>query len=116
MDVNEEHLREIFSNFGRVTDVSMMKSKMGRKMGVAWVTMATHKEAEEALAKMDQGQINGQAVTLEWKREKARGGGGAGARRFSPPRRGFRGRRSPSPRRRRSPSPYRRRSPPRRRW
>ena len=66
-DVNEDELRQQFSAFGNVTDVSIPKDKdSGRSKGFGFVEMPTQAEAEAAIAALNRRYL------LDYPREAAR--------------------------------------------
>ena len=99
--VTREHIREIFSTFGKVRVIDMPVERMHPGLSDAYVEFETPDGAEKALKYMDGGQIDGQEIR---------------ATAVPPPRRLSPRRRmqslpprwcgSPSQRRRRSPSPW----------
>ena len=97
-NVTKDHIREIFSTFGKVRVIDMPVERMHPGLSDAYVEFETPDGAEKALKHMDGGQIDGQEI---------RATAVPPLRRLSPRRR----MRSPPPRWRRSPSQRRRRSP-----
>ena len=89
-DTDDNRLRQIYSEFGEVTDVFMPTERgTGRPRGFGFVTMATRAAAEAAIAKTDQSQIDGRTVRVneskprgegpaDLARQSNSGGGGAG--------------------------------------
>ena len=48
--MNNHHLREIFSRYGEITDVRVIKNaRTGRSKGFAFITYTNQKDAEKAL-------------------------------------------------------------------
>uniref|UniRef100_A0A452GB38 RNA-binding protein with serine-rich domain 1 n=1 Tax=Capra hircus TaxID=9925 RepID=A0A452GB38_CAPHI len=100
-NVTKDHIREIFSTFGKVRVIDMPVKRMHPGLSDAYVEFETPDGAEKALKYMDGGQIDGQEIR---------------ATAVPPPRRLSPHRRmqslpprwcgSPSQRRRRSPSPW----------
>jgi len=137
-NVNEEHLKEIFGNWGKLKRVELVfDRKTVQSKGFAYLEFEANEEAVEAMARMDGAQIDGNVISVQytlprakrsprpWRRpDFPRGRGGFGGGRFrrvrSPPRRfggrpRFGGRRWSPPRggrRSRSRSPLRRRRSP----
>eukprot|EP01035_Chromulina_nebulosa_P017716 gene17716-23308_t len=137
-NVKYDHLKEIFSNYGSVKSIELeIDKRLGFNKGTAYIRFDSPTEAQEAMVRMDGGQIDGL--------DDVKDGNDRDNRRDTEVRRDFRGPprerdryvpprgRSPSPRRPpynrnrpdsrdrpyrppyngRALSPYRRRSPPR---
>ncbi|RCH92856.1 hypothetical protein CU098_000614, partial [Rhizopus stolonifer] len=92
-NVKEDHVREIFSQFGKITHLEFPINKLlNTNKGKAYIDFETQEEADKAISYMDNAQLDGKrlaCVVAPKQRE-----------------------RSPSPRRARytSPPPYRRSS------
>ena len=102
--VDDEKLREIFSAFGEVTEVQVIKDKFsGRSKGFGFVTFATKEDAEKAIAKLNDKEVEGrnlkvnEAKPMDPDRPRpprrdfggGNGGGGRGRDFGGPPRRRF---------------------------
>jgi len=78
----EDQLREAFSEFGKVSSVSIMKDRdTGRPRGFAFVEMTDGKEAAAAIQQLNLQELAGRSMTVNEARPKAdrpRGGGGGG--------------------------------------
>ncbi|XDC55458.1 hypothetical protein R6Z07M_006640 [Ovis aries] len=63
--VTREHIREIFSTFGRVREVDLPRERMRAhpSQGHAYVEFKNPEEAAKALRHMDGGQIDGRQIT-----------------------------------------------------
>ncbi|XP_042105932.1 RNA-binding protein with serine-rich domain 1-like [Ovis aries] len=63
--VTREHIREIFSTFGRVREVDLPRERMRAhpSQGHAYVEFENPEEAAKALRHMDGGQIDGRQIT-----------------------------------------------------
>jgi len=86
--VNEQHLKEIFGNYGKVKRVELVADrKTNISRGFAYVEFETREEAETAQSHFDGGQIDGNVVKCSFilvpRRPSPRP-----FRRNSPPRRG----------------------------
>jgi len=106
-NINKGHVDEIFSNYGKVRNCRVLidNNTMFHK-GVAYVEFACNEDAKNAIKFMDGGQIDGQAVTVQFTLERQEAKPFT-ARRRTPPKR--------SPARRSSPrkrSPEKRKSSP----
>ena len=101
--VDDEKLREIFAAFGEVTEVQVIKDKFsGRSKGFGFVTFATKEDAEKAIAKLNDKEVEGRNLKVNEakpmdpdrprppRRDFGGGGGGGRGRDFGgPPRRRF---------------------------
>jgi RNA recognition motif-containing protein len=75
-DVAEDELKQQFSTFGNVTDVSIPKDKdSGRSKGFGFVDMPNQSEAEAAIAAMNGKQFKERALTVSEARPREEGGG-----------------------------------------
>ena len=71
---DESRLREVFGAFGSVTDVFLpMERGTSRPRGFGFVTLATRAAAEEAIAKMDQSQLDGRTVRVNESKPRGEG-------------------------------------------
>ena len=65
-NVTEEHLKEIFSNFGEVKDCYIPINKQTQlKKNYAFIEFTKIENAEKAQLYMDEGQIDGKVVNVE---------------------------------------------------
>ncbi|KAK7202769.1 hypothetical protein BZA70DRAFT_284919 [Myxozyma melibiosi] len=62
--VNESHLREIFSAYGRITDLLIPRGPRGHR-GICYMSFETEEEADKAIAHMDGGIIDGSEIDVE---------------------------------------------------
>merc|ERR550534_3635474 len=64
-NVNEEHIKEIFSVYGTIKNIDMQKDPVHRHIykGIAYVDFENADEADKAMKHMDGGQIDGQEVS-----------------------------------------------------
>ena len=73
-DTNEDRLRQVFGEFGPVTDVFLPSDRnTGRPRGFGFVTMGTRPAAESAIAKMDQSQLDGRTVRVNESKPRGEG-------------------------------------------
>jgi cold-inducible RNA-binding protein len=84
-EATEDDLRQVFSQFGTVSTVSIIKDReTGRPRGFAFVEMPDGNEAAEAIKNLNLKDIQGRAITVNEARPKTdrprRGGGGGGGR------------------------------------
>ena len=90
-ETGETELQALFGQFGSVDTVCIMRDMAtGRARGFGFVEMTTDEEAQTAIAKLNEYQLGGRALTVNEARPKpeyAGGGYGAGGgRRRSEPR------------------------------
>lgn len=73
-DTNEDRLRQVFGEFGPVTDIFLPSERgTGRPRGFGFVTMGTRPAAESAIAKMDQSQLDGRTVRVNESKPRGEG-------------------------------------------
>lgn len=64
-ETTEPDLRDLFTQYGTVSDVALMMDKMtGRSRGFAFVTMGTAAEGQAAIGAMDGKQLHDRALTV----------------------------------------------------
>ena len=80
---SEEGLRELFEGDGRqVVDCRIITDRAtGRSRGFGFVEMATDEDAKKAIEAMDNFEIDGRALKVNFAQERQQGGGGQGPRR-----------------------------------
>ncbi|OWP03761.1 hypothetical protein B2J93_7248 [Marssonina coronariae] len=62
-NVNESHLREIFSTFGQIRDLDMpMNRSFNTNRGTAYILYTSESDAEAAIAHMHESQIDGAVI------------------------------------------------------
>jgi len=89
-DTDENALRAAFEVHGTVTDVFLPSDRMsGRPRGFGFVTFASRSDAETAISKMDQTDLDGRTIKVNESRPKGEGGprrssGGGGGGGFNP--------------------------------
>merc|ERR1712013_897605 len=106
-NVNKDHLKEIFSTFGKIKEIEFGSERMRPWLnkGFAYIEYETHEDALNAMKHMDGGQIDGQEISAapvlmpRSARRRSRSGGRR-SRSRSPARRGGARPRSRSPARR----------------
>jgi len=79
--VDESQLREMFSSFGQVEDIALIKDReTGRSKGFAFITFASQQAAETALS-LNGKDVEGRSLKVNMAQEKeSRGGRGGGGR------------------------------------
>jgi len=80
--VDESKLREIFSPYGQIEDIALIKDRAsGQSKGFAFITFATQQAAETALSQ-DGKTVEGRPLKVNMAQERDRGGrSGGGYRR-----------------------------------
>ena len=64
-NVDDEKLRELFSSFGEIAEVQVIKDKFsGRSKGFGFVTFASKEDAEKAIAKMNDKEVEGRTLKV----------------------------------------------------
>ena len=84
----DSELREIFSQYGTVTDAFILMDRAtNRSRGFGFVTMSNQAEGEAAIEGLNGQEIGGRRLTINEARpmeeRKPRGGGGGGRDRFN---------------------------------
>lgn len=79
-DITEQELRQTFSEDGReVSEVAIITDReTQRPRGFAFVTMASAKDAQGAIAALDGRSVAGRAMKVSEAQERTGGGGGGG--------------------------------------
>ena len=78
--VDEAHLRDLFSQYGDITDLALiMDRETGRPKGFAFITFATQAAAEKAL-ELNGRDVGGRALKVNVAMDRERTGGGGGGR------------------------------------
>ena len=69
--VHGQHLEEVFSNFGEVTNVNLIiDNRVGWSKGYAFVEMASVKDARVAQEHLDDAWLDGQKITVKFIQKK----------------------------------------------
>lgn len=77
--VNEDELRQAFSTYGQVENVTILKDRdTGQPRGFGFVEMANDEEADKAINAMNGYQLGARALSVNEARPKTGGGGGFG--------------------------------------
>eukprot|EP00979_Chaetoceros_neogracilis_P000875 scaffold187_cov266-Chaetoceros_neogracile.AAC.5 len=78
-NTDENKLREAFSAYGTVTDVFLpIERATQRPRGFGFVSFDSRASAEEAIAKMDQAQLDSRTIRVNESRPRGEGGDGRG--------------------------------------
>ena len=76
---SEDTLRQLFSSYGQVTDVTIITDReTGRARGFGFVEMANDAEAQSAIQALNGYQLEGRPLTVSEARERETAGGGRG--------------------------------------
>ncbi|KAK6940479.1 RNA recognition motif domain [Dillenia turbinata] len=59
-------IKDLFNQCGTVTDVEIIKQKDGTSRGLAFVTMSSAEEAQEAIDKFDSSEVSGKIIRVEF--------------------------------------------------
>jgi len=77
-ETGETELQELFGQFGAVDTVRIMRDMVtGRARDFGYVEMTTDEEAQTAIAKLNEYQLDGRALTVNEARPKPEYAGGA---------------------------------------
>lgn len=63
-EVDEDGLREAFSKFGEITNVSIPKNNRDQSRGFGFVTYATQEAADAAIKEMDNADLQGREIKV----------------------------------------------------
>jgi len=76
----DDDLRNLFEKFGAVSSAKVIMDKVsGRSRGFGFVEMSSEEEGKEAMASLNNKEIEGRAIAVSIAKEKeARTGGGGG--------------------------------------
>lgn len=89
-NVSEEQLRSLFSQYGAVTAVKIIKDRMtGEMRGFAFVDMDSTNEGQAAISALNGYELEGQRLRVNEARPREEGGPRGGG--FDRPRRPFNG-------------------------
>ncbi len=76
-DTTESDLREVFAQYGEVTDVAIITDRdTGRSRGFGFVEMPDDQAAREAITAVDGTEVGGRSLKVNEARPKAAGSGG----------------------------------------
>lgn len=68
---NEDDLRKLFEQFGQVTSAKVITDReTGRSRGFGFVEMSADTEAQQAMSKLNNKDIDGRAMSVTVAREK----------------------------------------------
>ena len=77
--VTEEELQSLFSNYGQVSSVRIIKDRdSGLSRGFGFVEMADSTEATAAIDQLNGHEVLGRAIRVNEAQAKTEGGGGGG--------------------------------------
>ncbi|MHC4075002.1 MAG: RNA recognition motif domain-containing protein [Planctomycetota bacterium] len=76
-DVGENELKELFEQFGQVTEVRMIMDKFsGKSKGFGFIEMPSKEEAEKAIEELNGKDLRGRAMNVNEAKPKTDRGGG----------------------------------------
>ncbi|KAF7350436.1 RNA-binding domain-containing protein [Mycena venus] len=76
-NTNDDSLRNCFASFGNITDSIVMKDReTGRSRGFGFVTYSTDDEAQQAIDRMNDQDLDGRRVRVNLANPRPGGGGG----------------------------------------
>ena len=80
-NTDERRLEELFQSVGPVDTVNIVRDQMtGRARGFAFVEMQTDADAQNAIQKLNDTELDGRKLAVNEARPKPTGGGGGGGR------------------------------------
>jgi cold-inducible RNA-binding protein len=80
-NTDERRLEELFQSVGPVDTVNIVRDQMtGRARGFAFVEMQTDADAQSAIQKLNDTELDGRKLAVNEARPKPAGGGGGGGR------------------------------------
>jgi len=80
-NTDERRLEELFQSVGPVDTVNIVRDQMtGRARGFAFVEMQTDADAQSAIQKLNDTELDGRKLAVNEARPKPTGGGGGGGR------------------------------------
>ena len=80
-NTDEHRLEELFQTVGPVDTVNIVRDQMtGRARGFAFVEMQTDADAQSAIQKLNDTELDGRKLAVNEARPKPTGGGGGGGR------------------------------------
>jgi cold-inducible RNA-binding protein len=78
-NTDERRLEELFQSVGPVDTVNIVRDQMtGRARGFAFVEMQTDADAQSAIQKLNDTELDGRKLAVNEARPKPAGGGGGG--------------------------------------
>ena len=64
-DVTEDEVRDVFSPYGEISSISIIKDKFsGKSKGFGFVEMPKQEEAEEAIKCLDESEMKGRNIKV----------------------------------------------------
>lgn len=80
-NTDERRLEELFQSVGAVDTVNIVRDQMtGRARGFAFVEMQSEEDAQSAIQKLNDTELDGRKLAVNEARPKPSGGGGGGGR------------------------------------
>jgi RNA recognition motif-containing protein len=82
-DVSEEDLRKIFSEYGNITSIKVIKDMFsGTSKGFGFVEMPGQAQAQKAISELNTMDLKGKKITVNEARPRGEKGSGGGGRSF----------------------------------
>ncbi|HTQ29504.1 MAG TPA: RNA-binding protein [Puia sp.] len=80
-DMDDEELKQIFEDYGVVNSARVIMDKeTGKSRGFGFVEMSAEAEADEAISRLNGGELAGRTLTVKVAEDKKPAGGGGGSR------------------------------------
>ena len=80
-NVQDEDLKEFFTEYGEVTSAKVITDKFtGKSRGFGFVEMPDNEAAKKAIAELDGGKVEGREIKVAEARPREERGGGGGER------------------------------------
>jgi len=78
-DMDDAELKQIFEDYGTVNSARVITDReTGKSRGFGFVEMAETKAADEAISRLNGGELAGRTLTVKVAEDKKPGGGGGG--------------------------------------
>jgi RNA recognition motif-containing protein len=83
-NTTDDSLRSAFQNYGQILDSIVMRDRdTGRSRGFGFVTFSTAQEAQNAIAGLNEQELDGRRIRVNLANARSGGGGGGGGGGFS---------------------------------
>jgi cold-inducible RNA-binding protein len=78
---DDDGLKKAFSEFGNVVEAKVIKDRdSGRSKGFGFVKYDGEESAQRAMDEMNETELDGRTIRVDWATEKSRDGNGGGRR------------------------------------
>ena len=72
-NVNEDELKELFSEFGEVATVNLIKDRFsGQSKGFGFIDMPTNSEADQAIKALNHSQLKGRDIKVNQAEQRSK--------------------------------------------